>query len=94
MSFLRLLEGLRNPVCDSLLNALTLMGDETVFLVLCLVVFWCVCKQEGYFLLTSGLGGTVTALAVNIDYCPTHIAGMPVAVNMCCHCARHAETTL
>ena len=59
MSFLRLLEGLRNPVCDSLLNALTLMGDETVFLVLCLVVFWCVCKQEGYFLLTSGLGGTV-----------------------------------
>ena len=39
MSFLRLLEGLRNPVCDALLSALTLMGDETVYLVVCLVVF-------------------------------------------------------
>ena len=59
MGFLKLLEGLRNPFCDGLMNVLTLMGDETVFLVACLVVFWCVCKQEGYFLLTSGLGGTV-----------------------------------
>ena len=59
MGFLKLLEGLRNPFCDGLMNAVTLMGDETVFLVACLVVFWCVCKQEGYFLLTSGLGGTV-----------------------------------
>ncbi len=42
----------------------------------------------------AGIGGATTALAVNIDFCPTHIAGMPVAVNMCCHCARHAETTL
>ena len=42
----------------------------------------------------AGIGGATTALAVNIDYCPTHIAGMPVAVNMCCHCARHAEMTL
>lgn len=42
----------------------------------------------------AGIGGATTALAVNIDYRPTHIAGMPVAVNMCCHCARHAETTL
>ena len=42
----------------------------------------------------AGIGGATTALAVNIDYRPTHIAGMPVAVNMCCHCARHAEATL
>ena len=59
MSFLKLLEGLRNPFCDGLMNALTLMGDETVLLVACLIVFWCVCKQEGYFMLTAGLGGTV-----------------------------------
>ena len=39
----------------------------------------------------AGIGGTTTALAVNIDYAPTHIAGMPVAVNICCHAARHAE---
>lgn len=38
-----------------------------------------------------GLGGAVTALAVHIETHPTHIAGLPVAVNMQCHCARHAE---
>lgn len=38
-----------------------------------------------------GLGGSVTALAVHIETHPTHIAGLPVAVNMQCHCARHAE---
>ncbi len=38
----------------------------------------------------AGLGGNTTALAVHIDYLPTHIAGMPVAVNVCCHAARHA----
>ena len=38
----------------------------------------------------GGLGGTMTALAVNIDTYPTHIAGLPVAVNICCHVNRHA----
>lgn len=41
-----------------------------------------------------GLGGTVTALAVHVEAAPTHIAGLPVAVNMQCHCARHAEGVL
>jgi len=39
----------------------------------------------------AGLGGNITCLAVHIDYLPTHIAGLPVAVNVCCHAARHAE---
>jgi len=39
----------------------------------------------------AGLGGNITSLAVHIDYLPTHIAGMPIAVNVCCHAARHAE---
>ena len=39
----------------------------------------------------GGLGGTVTALAVNIETYPTHIAGLPVAVNICCHVNRHAH---
>lgn len=38
----------------------------------------------------GGLGGTTTALAVNIETYPTHIAGLPVAVNICCHVNRHA----
>ena len=37
----------------------------------------------------GGLGGTQTALAVNIETYPTHIAGLPVAVNICCHVNRH-----
>ena len=37
----------------------------------------------------GGLGGTVTAFAVNIETYPTHIAGLPVAVNICCHVNRH-----
>ncbi|MBR4442756.1 MAG: phosphatase PAP2 family protein [Clostridia bacterium] len=59
MAFLRFLEGLRNPVCDALMSAVTLAGDETVFLVVCVVVLWCVCKQEGYYLLSVSLGGVV-----------------------------------
>lgn len=42
----------------------------------------------------AGIGGRATALAVNIDWAPTHIAGLPVAVNICCHAARHAEGIL
>ncbi|MBQ8081690.1 MAG: fumarate hydratase [Clostridia bacterium] len=42
----------------------------------------------------AGFGGTVTALSVAIDFLPTHIAGMPVAVSICCHACRHAEATL
>ena len=42
----------------------------------------------------AGLGGTTTALAVNIRTYPTHIAGLPVAVNICCHVNRHISVTL
>lgn len=42
----------------------------------------------------GGLGGTQTAFAVNIETYPTHIAGLPVAVNICCHVNRHVKRTL
>jgi fumarate hydratase subunit alpha len=42
----------------------------------------------------AGLGGRLTAMAVNIETYPTHIAGLPVAVNMSCHVTRHAEAVL
>ena len=42
----------------------------------------------------GGLGGTQTALAVNIETYPTHIAGLPVAVNICCHVNRHAHRVI
>ncbi len=42
----------------------------------------------------QGLGGNVTALAVHIETYPTHIAALPVAVNIQCHAARHQEAIL
>lgn len=42
----------------------------------------------------AGYGGKVTALSLNIETYPTHIAGMPVAVSICCHVARHKEVIL
>ena len=42
----------------------------------------------------GGLGGRVTALSVNVETYPTHIAGLPVAINICCHVNRHAHRVL
>lgn len=42
----------------------------------------------------GGLGGTQTALAINIEKYPTHIAGLPVAVNICCHVNRHSHRVI
>lgn len=42
----------------------------------------------------AGLGGNTTAIGVNIETSPTHIAGMPVAVNICCHAARHKSAEI
>ena len=42
----------------------------------------------------GGLGGTKTALAVNVETYPTHIAGLPVAVNICCHVNRHVHRVI
>lgn len=42
----------------------------------------------------AGYGGKITALSLNIETYPTHIAGMPVAVSICCHVARHKEAVI
>ena len=42
----------------------------------------------------GGIGGRTTALKVNIATYPTHIAGMPVAINVCCHAARHRHAVI
>ena len=51
-------------------------------------------KINGLGIGPGGLGGTTTAMAVNINTYPTHIAGLPVAVNICCHVNRHAIRTI
>ena len=59
MTVLRMLESLRVPAMDGLMQAVTELGSEVFFLVVALVLFWCVSKQEGYYLLTVGFFGTV-----------------------------------
>lgn len=51
-------------------------------------------KINGLGIGPGGLGGTTTALGVNINVYPTHIAGLPVAVNICCHVSRHIRRVL
>ena len=59
MSFLYFLEGIRNPVLDFIFSAVTLCGEETVFMAIGLIVFWCFSKSQGYYLLCTGFIGTV-----------------------------------
>lgn len=59
MSFLYFLESLRNPVLDFFFSLITLCGEETVFMAVGMIVFWCVNKYKGYYLLCVGFIGTV-----------------------------------
>jgi len=59
MEFLYLLEGLRTPVLDAFFSLITNFGDETLFIIFGLLFFWCIDKDEGYYLLCVGLLGTV-----------------------------------
>ena len=59
MEFLYLLEDLRTPFLDTLVSLVTHMGGEMVFLVVSLIVFWCVDKRQGYYLLSVGFMGTL-----------------------------------
>ena len=59
MKFLYFLEGLRVPVLDSFMLAITYFGDEIAFLVTALIIFWCVDKRKGYFILSVGFVGTL-----------------------------------
>ena len=59
MKFLYLLESIRFPALDKLMSLVTHLGEETAFLVIALVVFWCVNKYHGYYLLGVGLFGNL-----------------------------------
>lgn len=59
MEFLYFLEGLRCDILDTLFSLITLLGEETVFMAVGMIVFWCVDKYKGYFLLLTGFFGTV-----------------------------------
>ncbi len=59
MDFLRLLEGIRTPVLDTFFSLVTMLGEETLFIVIGLVFFWCISKKQGYYILSVGFLGTV-----------------------------------
>ena len=59
MEFLYLLESMRMPWLNELMLTITHLGEETAFLAIALIVFWCVDKYEGYYLLGVGLFGNM-----------------------------------
>jgi len=59
MEFLKLLEGIRTPFLDSIFSVITTLGEETIFIVVGLLFYWCINKKQGYYLFFVGLFGTV-----------------------------------
>ncbi len=59
MEFLYFLEKIRNPFFDFLFSLITYCGDEIVFMAIAIILFWCVSKKEGYYILTVGFVGTI-----------------------------------
>ncbi len=66
MGFLYALEGIRVPLLDKLMGAVTFLGGEAVFIAVAIVVFWCVSKRDGYYIIAAGVGGTVVSQALKI----------------------------
>ena len=59
MEFLKAIESIRNPFFDWFFSLITHIGDETVFLAVAILIFWCVSKREGYYVLVTGFVGTI-----------------------------------
>lgn len=59
MQVLYWFQSIRNPVLDVVMSAVTSLGEETVFMVIAMFVFWCVDKRKGYYLLSVGFVGTL-----------------------------------
>ena len=63
MSFLYWLESIRNPILDAIMSLVTMVGEETIFLAIALLIFWCLDKKKGYiFLLIGFIGITVNQI--------------------------------
>ena len=59
MEFLRLLEGIRTPAVTGLMLGLTYLGDETMFTIAAMILYWCVSKAAGRYIIATGMLGTV-----------------------------------
>ena len=68
MDMLRAIAEIRNPVLDFFFETITHLGEETLFLVISIVFFWCINKREGYFILLTGLFGTLINQAAKLAF--------------------------
>lgn len=59
MELLRFFEGIRTPLFNAIFSAVTILGEETIFILIGLLFFWCINKKKGYYILSIGLMGTV-----------------------------------
>ena len=68
MSFLYFLENLRTPFLDSIMLLVTRLGEESVFLLLALLMLWCVDKKHGYALLITGFMGILINQTLKLTF--------------------------
>ena len=68
MNMLRGIAEIRNPILDFFFETITHLGEETVFLVISIIFFWCINKREGYFILLTGLFGTLINQAAKLAF--------------------------
>lgn len=66
MEILKALESIRNPVLNWIMQLFTYLGEETVFMVIAIVLFWCVDKWKGYYLLATGFLGTILSQVMKL----------------------------
>ncbi len=69
MSFLKFLESIRTGIGDFFFSTITYVGDEILFLVLAILFFWCINKREGYYILVTGVVGSVINQWLKIICC-------------------------
>ncbi|MBQ9773378.1 MAG: phosphatase PAP2 family protein [Clostridia bacterium] len=68
MEFLRFLESIRTPFGDIFMSLITMLGEETLFMAVALVFFWCLDKRRGYYLLVTGFVGTVCVQILKMTF--------------------------
>lgn len=68
MSVLYFFESIRNPILDSIVSIITMLGEELVFLAIAIIIFWCIDKYQGYYLMAVGFIGTIINQVLKITF--------------------------
>ena len=68
MEFLRMLEAARTPFWNTVMSLVTLLGEETLFMAVALIFFWCLDKKRGYYLLSAGFLGTICIQILKMSF--------------------------